>query len=384
MTTALAASQALTQALTQALRTLICEEIDKQGGWLSFARFMELALYAPGLGYYVNGSRKFGAAGDFVTAPEISPLFGRTLARSVCAVMRQSNCEVLEFGAGSGALAADVLNESAALGCPIERYRILDVSPDLRATQADTLKSRAPQWFSRVSWEESLPTSFSGVVLANEVLDAMPAHVVQWRDGAIDERGVALDGEGRFVWADRPAHGALLAAAQSISGQHVLPTPYVSEINLATLAWVRSLAALLTQGAALLIDYGFPAHELYHPQRAQGSLMCHTRHRAHPDPFDSVGLTDITTHVDFSAVSSAALADGLQPFGYTSQAQFLMNAGLVELLQGASQAQLPQLSQQVQRLTAPHEMGELFKVLALGRGVVDMLGFARGDRVHRL
>ena len=369
---------------SQALRSQICDEIVVQGGWLSFARFMELALYAPGLGYYVNGSRKFGAAGDFVTAPEISPLFGRTLARWACAVMQQSKPEVLEFGAGSGALAADVLNECAALGCPIERYRILDVSPDLRATQADTLKSRSSQWFSRVSWEEALPESFSGVVLANEVLDAMPAHVVQWRDAGINERGVALTAEGRFTWADRPASGVLLASAQAIQAQHLLPTPYVSEINLAARAWVRSLATMLTQGAALLIDYGFPAHELYHPQRAQGSLMCHTRHRAHPDPFDSVGLTDITTHVDFSAASRAALEAGLRPIGYTSQAQFLMNAGLVELLRGASQEQLPQLSQQVQRLTAPHEMGELFKVLALARGVTELPGFERGDRGHRL
>lgn len=378
---------ALSLDITTALHGRIARQIAACSGWLPFAHFMELALYAPGLGYYVNGSRKFGAQGDFVTAPEISPLFGRTLARWVVAVMRQSASEVLEFGAGSGALAADVLNECAALGCPVDRYRILDVSPDLHAMQADTLKSRAPQWFSRVSWEEALPESFSGVVLANEVLDAMPAYLVEWRgDGAegISERGVALDAAGRFFWADRPASGTLLAAAQALERTHSMPRPYLSEVNLAANAWTASVGAMLTQGTALLIDYGFPAHEFYHPQRDRGTLMCHTRHRAHPDPFDSVGLTDITTHVDFSAIARAAMEAGLQPLCYTSQAQFLMNGGLVDLLREVPPEQLPPLSQQVQRLTAPHEMGELFKVLALGRGVETPPGFERGDRGHRL
>ena len=393
--------------ITVPLQARIRAEIAAQSGWLSFARFMELALYAPGLGYYVNGARKFGAAGDFVTSPEISPLFGRTLARWAIPVMQASANEVLEFGAGTGALAADLLNACAALGTPITRYRILDLSPELRFVQADTLKKRAPQWLSRVTWEERLPISFSGVVLANEVLDAMPVQLVRWSPEGIFERGVSWNvTEQHFVYADRPAQGELLDVAQRLNATHDLCAQavahggqYVSEVGLTGLAWTRSLGAWLHQGAALLIDYGFPAHEFYHAQRAQGTLMCHTRHRAHPDPFDRVGLTDLTAHVDFSAVSSAALEAGLETIGFASQAQFLINAGLIDALgemnaSVATDADRFALSAQVQHLTSPAEMGELFKVIAFApRAALEQnpalaealhAAFSRADRQARL
>ncbi|MDD5295775.1 MAG: SAM-dependent methyltransferase [Rhodocyclaceae bacterium] len=374
-------------AHSEALCALLGDEIRTQGGWISFARFMELALYAPGLGYYSGGAQKFGSAGDFVTAPEISPLFGRTLAVQVAQVMAASAPDILEPGAGTGALAADLLLALEAMGSLPERYRILELSGELRARQRATLEARAPHLLPRVSWLDRLPEAFSGVVVANEVLDAMPVHLVHWVDGGIFERGVALDADAAFTWQDHPATGALLAAAQSVP----VAAPYLSEIALAAPAWIREWAQILQSGALILVDYGFPQREFYHPQRNQGTLMCHYRHHAHGEPFHRPGLTDITAHVDFTAVVEAGVNAGLELLGYAGQGQFLLNCGLTQVLEhhtpaeGTAGADYLRLASGAQKLISPSEMGELFKVMVLGRGIEEpLVGFIRGDRSHTL
>lgn len=375
------------QRLVDALRA----EIDAADGRISFARFMALALYAPGLGYYVAGARKFGEAGDFVTAPEISPIFARCLARQCRQVLTQINDgDILEFGAGSGAMAADILLELEALDSLPQHYYIIEVSPDLQQRQRDTLMYRAPHLLARVSWLDKLPQNFHGVVLANEVIDAMPVHVVQFDGDAVSERYVAWQGEA-FVWTDGPSSSAELqdAAVHLINEMgDDFTSGYVTEINLALNGWIAALGNMLTTGAVLLIDYGFPRHEYYHPDRTTGTLMCHYRHRAHPDPFVWPGLQDITAHIDFTAVAEAADAAALDVAGYTSQAQFLLGCGLGELLQQATtddvRAHLT-MTQAVKKLTLPNEMGELFKVMALTRNLdFPLQGFMMQDRRHRL
>lgn len=362
----------------------IRDEIARAGGWIPFARYMELALYAPGLGYYAAGATKFGVAGDFTTAPELSALFGRTLARQVAQILNGTGGEVLEFGAGSGKLAADLLLELERLGALPERYLILELSPELKARQLDTLAARAPQLLGRVAWLDELPQSFRGAMLGNEVLDAMPVHVVCRRGGQLYERGVVAEGEG-FAWSEQACDSPALTA---IAGELELPDGYLTEINLAAPAFVASLADRLERGGLLLIDYGFGRSEYYHPQRTKGTLMCHYRHHAHDDPFLWPGLQDITAHVDFSAVAETGAIHGLDLLGYATQANFLINCGITALLGEVSPADvtayLP-LANQAQRLLSPAEMGELFKVIALGRGMAaELLGFARGDQRHRL
>jgi SAM-dependent MidA family methyltransferase len=362
------------------LAALIAAEIEQAGGWISFARYMEMALYAPGLGYYSGGARKFGPAGDFVTAPELSPLFAQTLAAQVEPVLAASAPHILEAGAGSGALAVGLLRELERRGALPERYEILELSGELRARQQDTLARGAPQLAGRVAWLDTLPDTFSGAVVGNELLDALPVNIFAWREDGIFERGVAL-ADGGFAWRERPATGALLAVAQGLT---FVSPPYVSEINLAARAWVTEWGRILRQGALLLIDYGFPQREYYHPQRAEGTLMCHYRHHAHGDPFWLPGLNDITAHVDFTAIAEAGHDAGLDVLGYTSQAQFLLNCGLAQLLE-AHQADgavaYATLASGAQKLISPAEMGELFKVLVLGRGIGEPLpGFAHGDR----
>ena len=367
--------------LSARLHALICKDIAAAGGWISFARYMELALYAPGLGYYSAGSRKLGPAGDFVTAPELSPLFGRALARQLAELRQQGLPDILELGAGSGALAAVLLAELAALDSLPERYAILELSADLRERQCQHLLQTVPHLADRVQWLNSLPEQFSGVVLGNEVLDAVPAQRIRSDDGAIAELGVRVV-EHELVWAQQPAANPLAAAARTLA----LPDDYETELNPAAAALVGSLAQRLKRGVLLFIDYGFPAHEFYHPQRNRGTLMCHYRHHAHADPFLWVGLQDITTHVDFSAIARAGA--GLDLLGYTGQAQFLINCGITELLAtvpAEDAARYAPLAAQAQKLLSPAEMGELFKVIALGRDVaVPLLGFRRGDRSHTL
>jgi SAM-dependent MidA family methyltransferase len=370
--------------ISESLQSLIRAEIGSAGGWLSFARFMELALYAPGLGYYSAGSAKLGHAGDFVTAPELSPLFARCLSRQIAQLVDTGVRDVLELGAGSGALASGLLRALAALDRVPDRYYILDVSADLKARQQERLASEIPALLDRVEWLDALPASIRATVVANEVLDAIPVHIVRTRGGMIDELGVAA-ANGAFTRRYRPAEGALLKAAQALQ---LPPDDYETEVSLAAPALVRSLGRALERGVLIFIDYGFPAREFYHPQRARGTLMCHYRHHAHTDPLVLVGLQDITAHVDFTAIASAGAAEGLHVPGYTTQAQFLVNLGITELLSETpaenTRAYVP-LAGQAQKLLMPSEMGELFKVLALGRGISEpLVGFARGDRTHTL
>lgn len=374
-------------AHSRRLHEALAGEIVAAGGWLSFARFMEQLLYAPGLGYYSAGARKFGSAGDFVTAPEMTGLFGQALAQQLAQVMALSAPAVLEVGAGSGRLAADLLLEFERLGCLPERYAILDLSADLRERQRQTIERAAPHLLCRVEWLDRLPDSYAGAVVANELLDALPAHVVVWRADAICEKGVALDADGRFTWNERPATGALLAAAEEIAAQCALPPGFESEIGLAARAWAAEWGHRLQRGALLLIDYGFPRREFFHPQRAQGTLMCHYRHHAHPDPFYLPGLQDVTVHVDFTSIIAAAHPAGLDLLGYASQGQFLLNCGILDRL-AALPADTPEYIRAagaVNKLLMPHEMGELFKVIALGRGIDERLcGFLSGDQSRRL
>jgi SAM-dependent MidA family methyltransferase len=373
------------QAHSHKVQALLLEQIRAAGGWLSFEDWMRTALYAPGLGYYSAGSVKLHREGDFTTAPETSPLFGQCLARQVAQVLQASASPVvLEFGAGSGALAAALIPALQALGQPVD-YRILELSADLRARQQERLSP----WGGQVRWLDRLPEAFSGCVLANEVLDAMPVTLFRWNAReTLDVLGVAAagreDGDSAFAWTARPAPPAVSQAV----AQRMPPLPgYQSEINLQAQAWVRDLGRWLRRGAALLIDYGFPQAEYYHPQRAQGTLMCHFRHHAHPQPLVLPGLQDITAHVDFTAMADAALEGGLDVMGYTSQARFLMNCGLTELVLapgGDPAARARQLAA-LNTLVSEAEMGELFKVLALGRDLdAPLLGFGRGDRRDRL
>ncbi|HEY0817980.1 MAG TPA: SAM-dependent methyltransferase [Rhizobacter sp.] len=354
---------------------LIRQAIVREGGWLPFDRFMAMALYAPGLGYYAHGSRKFGllpqSGSDFVTAPELSPLFGRTLAKQVAEGLAASDSrEVWEFGAGSGALAEQLLG---ALGGQVARYTIVDLSGSLRERQRERL---AP-FGDRVQWADTLPDRFSGVVVGNEVLDAMPVKLLHFDGRQWAERGVAGDGEG-FTWQDRPTD-----ARPPVDGPFLPGT--VTEIHPQAEAFVATLADRLERGAAFFIDYGFPEAEYYHPQRHGGTLMCHRAHQADTDPLVDVGEKDITAHVNFTGIALAAQDAGLEVLGYTSQARFLLNCGLMDLLQGAD---LPTIAH-AQKLLNEHEMGELFKVVAFARGceasfMQQPLGFTEGDRSHRL
>jgi len=369
---------------SQALQTRIADEIRLQGGWISFARYMELALYAPGLGYYSGGAAKLGKDGDFTTAPEITPLFGKTLAQAAQDLLRQSAPQILEFGAGTGRLAFDVLTELKACGVRLDSYGIVELSGELRARQQELLRG-----FPEVRWLDQLPDSFSGVVLGNEVLDAMPVHLVVKAGGAWLERGLIWQ-DGKPAYEGRPGSATLETLIAQIPDADELPDGYLTEVHPHSRAFMASLARMMVAGgtaAAILVDYGFPAAEYYLPQRNQGTLMCHYRHHAHPDPLYLPGLQDITSHVDFTAMACAAVDAGAELLGYTSQAAFLLAAGLGEILMRTPPSDplkfLPQTNA-VQRLTSPAEMGELFKVMVIGKGVQLAEAFARGDRSHRL
>lgn len=358
----------------------IADEIAVAGGWLRFDRYMALALYAPGLGYYAAGAHKLGDAasgGDFVTAPEISSLFGAALAAQAEQVLAESGPHIVEFGAGSGALADDLLDALAARGVTVRSYLIVEVSADLRERQRRRLQ-RHPQ----VRWLDAPPAAFEGLVIANEVLDVMPVRLFVRAPDGVRERGVVLGAAG-LAFEDRPADPALTATVAALEHEVGAFAPgYGSEVCEQAPAWTAHLAQWLRRGAALLIDYGFPRREYYHPQRLMGTLMCHYRHHSHAEPLWLPGLNDITAHVDFTAVAEAAHGAGLDVLGYTSQAHFLMNCGILGLLQ---QQHTPRRAGEVQRLVSEAEMGELFKVLAVGRGInAPLLGFVRGDRRDRL
>jgi SAM-dependent MidA family methyltransferase len=374
-------------AHSDALLRQLQHRITEAGGWISFADYMEQALYTPGLGYYSGGSRKFGEAGDFVTAPEISPLFGEALAAQVAQVMSLSARHLIEVGAGTGALAADLLMRLDACDMLPEYYDILELSGELRERQAQTLQMRVPQLTKRVRWLDALPARFEGCVVANEVLDVMPVHCLVWRDGECMERGVSLLG-GDLVWAERPIDTKLQAAAHALPITSPGKSEYASEICVASRSWIAEWARSLERGALLLIDYGYPQAEYYLPTRSTGTLQCYYRHRAHTDFFRWPGLNDITAFVDFTATAEAAFSAGLDVLGYTTQASFLVNCGALQALEkrGPSDSvDYLRAARALQRLIGPHEMGELFKVLAVGKKISEpLLGFARGDRTHAL
>ena len=371
-------------AASRQLEQRIAARIAENGGWLDFAAYMQMVLYEPGLGYYSAGSVKFGPGGDFVTSPELCPLFGETLARQLAQVLRLFDGDVLEAGAGSGALACQVLRGLAELESLPRRYCILEVSDDLRERQRARIHSEIPQWADRVVWLDRLPERFEGCILANELLDALPVNVLHWTSSGVRERGVAVE-SGRLVWRDDglPA-GDLLSQATALD----VPQDYVSEIGLQAQGWVATLGGMLQRGLMLLIDYGFGEREFYHPQRERGTLMCHYRQQAHDDPFFLPGLQDLTAHIDFTAMAQAGIGAGLTLAGYATQAQFLLNCGLLSLLERKNpldpSGYLPHVAA-VQKLLSPAEMGELFKVMALARGIdLPLLGFLQGDQRRRL
>ena len=359
----------------------IAHAITAAGGWLGFDRFMHLALYAPGLGYYANDSLKLGAmpadGSDFVTAPELSSLYGQTLAAQVIeALQHTATHEVWEFGAGSGALAEQVLTTLQAQGVLLERYTIVDVSGSLRQRQ----QARLAAFGDVVQWADHLPPAMHGVVLGNEVLDAMPVQLLARIDGTWHERGVALGDGGAFIWRDRPTP---LRPPLEIEGEH----DYLTEIHPQGEAFIRTLGHHLQRGAAFFIDYGFGEDEYYHPQRSMGTLVCHQRHKMDSDPLADVGGKDITAHVNFTAMALAAQdqrlpeGQGWSVLGYTTQAHFLINCGLLPKMERQALAQRAIAA----KLIMEHEMGELFKVLALCKGEPwEPVGFANGDRTHRL
>jgi len=360
------------------------------GGSLSFAEFMQHVLYAPGLGYYAAGSTKFGAGGDFVTAPEVSPVFGRVLARQCAEVLADvANGAILEYGAGSGKLARDILETLARLDALPDRYEILEVSADLQERQAQYLRAELPELATLVSWPDRPPENHTGIIIANEVLDAFPVERFKRSATGVKELRVMVDGDG-FRMAEAPAPENLLQAVYAIEEDlgRRLPSGYVSEISPGLVDWVSTLADSLQQGVAFLFDYGVARREYYAEDRSGGWLRCHFRHHVHDDPLILTGIQDLTAWVDFNAVAEAALQGGLDVAGYSAQAQFLLGGGLEAEMKEFETLPLPsqlELSGQVKTLTLPAEMGEHFKCMALRRGDVrSPSAFSVGDRTHTL
>ncbi len=374
--------------LSEALQQKIRSAIRSEGGSLSFARFMEMALYEPGLGYYSAGLAKFGSEGDFITAPEVSPFFGRCFARQIKQVFDglDGNKTILEFGAGSGRLACDILRELEALNTLPDTYLILEVSADLRERQQQLIAKELPQLIGKIEWLDQLPEEkISGVILANEVLDALPVERFQITDHQISEQRVAFEND-QFHFVSREALEPLKQAVEAI--QRPLPDGYVSEINRHLPAWFKGLSDTLGSGVIFCVDYGCSHNDYYHPDRISGTLICHYRHRAHDDPFVYIGLQDISASVNFTAVAEAADQCEFEIEGYTTQAHFLMSCGLVEMLdieQGKSTDQYLRASQQVKTLTLPGEMGERFKVIALTKEFDEpLMGFETNNLLERL
>ena len=383
----------------------IAGRIEQAGGWIGFDAFMAMALHEPGSGYYAGGAAKFGQGGDFVTAPGLSPLFARCLAVQLSqwfADHPELPRRVVEFGAGDGALAGELIAALDAAGTPVAEYAIVELSGELRARQRETVARRLAAGDAVVRWWDTLPQGIEGCVIGNELLDAMPVRLFRVAAGQAFERGVSLSGA-RFAFSDRPADGAFAAEIDAVLDagfSDAMPDwrahatrpafDYVSELPEQGPAWVREVGSRLSRGALLLLDYGFPRAEFYHPQRRGGTLMAHRRHRAHGDVLAEPGMQDITAHVDFSAVASAGEAAGLALAGYTSQARFLLNCGLLDAFSreqssAAGVVDKARQAQAVQTLLSEAEMGELFKAIAFVRGIdAASVGFAQGDRSHRL
>ncbi len=377
-------------AHSKRLTHFILTEIQKNGGMISFEAYMRHALYAPGLGYYHAGTQKFGSQGDFITAPEFSPLFAYCIAKQYQDLCEQISCDtILEIGAGSGKMAADILNALSQTQYLPKEYYILELSPDLQNRQQQTLRDKCPEHFHRVKWLLTLPkTPFDGLIVANEVLDAMPVSIFKMLSGVLHEQMVISNSHPENEYPSfeihyTPASHTLSSAIDMLYADSIprFPEAYTSEINLHTKPWIKSVSECLRQGVILLIDYGFSRQEYYHPDRTMGTLMCHYQHRAHTDPFFYPGLEDITAHVDFTAVADAAVQAELDVLGYTTQAAFLLNCGLLEYVQNPS----PQQNHAIHTLTSPAEMGELFKVIALGKKLENTpIGFSFFDRLFSL
>lgn len=358
----------------------VAREIDTRA-FVPFERYMDIVLHAAGLGYYSAGAAKFGPSGDFVTAPEISPLFSTSVARQLAELIEAGCTRIFELGAGTGRMATDILRELERIDRLPDTYEIVELSADLKDRQAATLAEHIPHLCTHLRWHDELPDLSDAVVLGNEVLDALPVSLVRTRDGAIEELGVTLTPDRRgFAWSSRTASGELAQMTRSLD----LPDGYTTEIHRAAHGLVRSLAEKLRRGVALFIDYGFPVSEYYHPHRSGGTLMCHYRHHAHTDPLCLPGLQDVTAHIDFSTLARVATDAGLDILGYTQQARFLMNCGLLDALAAYDPndvARYAPACAAAQKLLSPAEMGELFKVIAFGRGIdVPLLGFRSGDR----
>ncbi len=390
------------QKSSDQLQARLRARVQSAGGWVGFDVFMNGALYEPELGYYTGGARRFGPDGDFVTAPELTPLFGHCVAQAVQPWLQSTESSIIEFGAGTGQLAAQVLNALDRIDSAPEQYLIVELSAPLRAQQQHSLQLLAPGLADRVRWLDKLPAQIEGVVLANEVLDAMPVRLFELSGGVVMERGLIRGrGDAALAWQSRRADSRLdRAVRKALAGSQwggqdwrdlnlqAWPDGYMSELGEQSTGWVSTLAERLTRGVLLFVDYGFPAAEFYHPQRATGTLACHYRHRVHHDPLWNPGLQDITAHVDFSAIAQAAEQQGLELLGYTSQANFLLNTGLLDdlgRLPVERTAEYARQAQAVQRLVSEAEMGELFKVIALARGVTAPGdAFSRGDRCAAL
>ncbi|HFC8821672.1 TPA: class I SAM-dependent methyltransferase [Neisseria cinerea] len=366
------------------LQTLLAEEIRKHGNWIPFSRFMELVLYAPQYGYYTGGSHKIGNDGDFITAPTLTPLFARTLARQLQELLPQTAGNIYEFGAGTGQLAADLLNN---LSNSINRYYIIEISPELAARQKDLIQTLAPQAAQKIVHLSALPETFDGIIIGNEVLDAMPVEIIRKDEGGSFEHvGVCLEND-RFTYSARPLHDLQLSALASLYFPKISP-PYTSELHPQQYAFIRTLASRLEHGCMIFIDYGFDAAQYYHPQRNQGTLIGHYQHHVIHNPFDFIGLADLTAHVNFTDIAQAGTDAGLDLIGYLPQSHFLLNLGITELLAQTGQpdsAAYIREAAAVQKLIDQHEMGELFKVIAFGKNInIDWTGFCFGDICHKL
>ena len=366
------------------LQTLLAEEIKKHGNWIPFSRFMELVLYAPQYGYYTGGSHKIGNDGDFITAPTLTPLFARTLARQLQELLPQTAGNIYEFGAGTGQLAADLLNN---LSDGINRYYIIEISPELAARQKDLIQTLAPQAAQKIIHLSALPETFDGIIIGNEVLDAMPVEIIRKDEGSSFEHvGVCLDND-RFTYSARPLHDLQLSALASLYFPKI-SSPYTSELHPQQYAFIRTLASRLEHGCMIFIDYGFDAAQYYHPQRNQGTLIGHYRHHVIHNPFDFIGLADLTAHVNFTDIAQAGTDAGLDLIGYLPQSHFLLNLGITELLAQTGKTNSAAYIREaaaVQKLIDQHEMGELFKVIAFGKNInIDWTGFCFGDICYKL
>ena len=366
------------------LQTLLAEEIKKHRNWIPFSRFMELVLYAPQYGYYTGGSHKIGNNGDFITSPTLTPLFARTLARQLQELLPQTAGNIYEFGAGTGQLAADLLNN---LSDGINRYYIIEISPELAARQKDLIQTLAPQAAQKIVHLSALPETFDGIIIGNEVLDAMPVEIIRKDEGGSFEHvGVCLDND-RFTYSARPLHDLQLSALASLYFPKI-SSPYTSELHPQQYAFIRTLASRLEHGCMIFIDYGFDAAQYYHPQRNQGTLIGHYRHHVIHNPFDFIGLSDLTAHVNFTDIAQAGTDAGLDLIGYLPQSHFLLNLGITELLAQTGQTDSAAYIREaaaVQKLIDQHEMGELFKVIAFGKNInIDWTGFCFGDICHKL